>query len=130
MSGLEMDVDLYALAELRPCPFCGWEQPLVLRVEADGDFADDFAVHCHECGATGASAETEAEAVASWNMRSAEARIAILEKQIADTMKAVAAECDHLRKRARKFLADPSRHNGYELAHSVVKHTGNISKEG
>jgi len=55
--------------QFKPCPFCGWAEPRMLRVESDADFADDFSVSCLECGAIGPNRETAFEATAAWNMR-------------------------------------------------------------
>lgn len=55
---------------LKPCPFCGWATPQILHVPADHDCADDFAIHCHECGALGGNRDTEALAIEAWNERS------------------------------------------------------------
>ena len=44
-----------------------------MHVESDADFCDDFAVHCLECGALGASCDSERDAIEAWNTRASNA---------------------------------------------------------
>jgi Lar family restriction alleviation protein len=37
--------------QIRPCPFCGQEEELVVTGEEDG--VHDWAVYCDDCGASG-----------------------------------------------------------------------------
>lgn len=52
--------------ELKPCPFCGDDSPLVIAFEPDR-FRD--VVACYICRARGAPGDGYDEAVANWNRR-------------------------------------------------------------
>ena len=65
--------------ELKPCPFCG---TLARRIKNHGCSAD-FWGHCRKCFADGPMAPTKDEAIAAWNTRIPDPRIAELEAQIA-----------------------------------------------
>lgn len=54
--------------ELLPCPFCGGDA----RLGISGDYGDgDPQVHCDnlQCRISGPYCDTEAEAIAAWNLR-------------------------------------------------------------
>lgn len=52
--------------DLFPCPFCGWEKPL-LHTEPDSELGDESYVRCLECETFGPHADTPKEAAAAWN---------------------------------------------------------------
>jgi Lar family restriction alleviation protein len=56
--------------ELRPCPFCANDKPVV--VQSEQELADIVVVVCHECGAVGPHATAEdpaGHAEFLWNQR-------------------------------------------------------------
>lgn len=54
--------------KLSPCPFCGWDKPL-LHTEHDSEMGDESYGRCLECGTFGPPENTPARAVAAWNRR-------------------------------------------------------------
>lgn len=51
---------------LKPCPFCGGESWAI-----NSPVSPSIAIMCRSCGATGGLRDTEAEAIAAWNTRTA-----------------------------------------------------------
>ena len=54
------------------CPFCGKNEPEVLRGPPMGGYGDEpyvFRVRCSYCGATGPESSTEAKAIEEWEER-------------------------------------------------------------
>jgi Lar family restriction alleviation protein len=56
------------MTELKPCPFCGYEWPTLVR----NGFKAKLQVECFSCTATGPAQATEEQAVNVWNARSPE----------------------------------------------------------
>lgn len=54
------------VSKLLPCPFCGNENPVFVRV---GTRRQSCIVDCEECGARHESGDEEWNSGASWNMR-------------------------------------------------------------
>ena len=60
------------MEELRPCPFCGFDQSdfAGMSEESFGKCSDGtYSICCSECGCTGASGKTLDAAVKAWNTR-------------------------------------------------------------
>lgn len=64
--------------ELRPCPFCGGAASVI----TDHETATAY-VMCETCDACGGRRETPANAIAAWNTRAPDPRIAELEAEVA-----------------------------------------------
>ena len=53
------------MSPLRPCPFCGTPDPLLLH----NDDTDSWRVLCTWCGASSAERGTKEKALDAWNRR-------------------------------------------------------------
>ncbi len=54
--------------DILPCPFCGWETPLLHCLDAVMGMETHW-VDCSECGASAIVAATQDEAITAWNTR-------------------------------------------------------------
>ncbi len=55
--------------ELKPCPFCGETESLIIDDEWT---IPAFAIECCECGASTITFDTKEEAIEAWNRRACE----------------------------------------------------------
>jgi len=55
------------MTELKPCPFCGGEAEVLTAESMNGGYL--FGVMCNDCRSRGDVYDTEAEAIAAWNIR-------------------------------------------------------------
>lgn len=60
----------------KPCPFCGTDDDLVIDYTRIDDETTWWGVSCHRCGCEIGCRNSEAEAIAAWNTRASEERIA------------------------------------------------------
>jgi Lar family restriction alleviation protein len=66
MAGIYRGKLVTTMAELKPCPFCGWDDLAILP-----DDAKKF-VYCCKCDTCGPSCETRRESIEAWNRRDGE----------------------------------------------------------
>lgn len=59
------------MSELKPCPHCGstYTQARYMGLPVDRGFEQGWRGECCTCGALTRACNTEAEAIAEWNMR-------------------------------------------------------------
>lgn len=66
------------IARLKPCPFCGNDDPTIRIFKGKDGWRDRYAVLCNYdeggCGAESGVYHSEAEAIESWNRRVGEKR--------------------------------------------------------
>lgn len=62
----DLEKDLLAKGELKPCPFCGWKRTMTWHI---GHYEKPWVVECCRCKAQGSHADTEEDAVELWNGR-------------------------------------------------------------
>ena len=58
--------------ELKDCPFCGNQvknYPVVMVIQKRRILPDSHVVECTQCGATGGTGWSRAEAIRNWNRR-------------------------------------------------------------
>lgn len=55
---------------LKPCPFCGHDNPMILDRVWDWDEPAVYWVECRRCDAKTAEEDNERDARANWNKRS------------------------------------------------------------
>ena len=72
---------------LMPCPICGAHAELLA---AEIRETHDAMVECTQCGTTGPTTKTSAEAVAAWNTRAADAEVAGLRAEVERLREALA----------------------------------------
>ena len=53
------------MAELKPCPFCGANNPIITRV----DFLGNYIIQCDTCSAKSGLRVDEQAAIDAWNKR-------------------------------------------------------------
>lgn len=55
------------MTDLLPCPFCGGEAEMLTAESMNGGYL--FGIMCNDCRSRGDVYDTEAEAIAAWNVR-------------------------------------------------------------
>ena len=56
------------MAELKPCPFCGYKRVAILEDENEY-LAYRYSSQCQKCGASARMGRTKQEAIEAWNRR-------------------------------------------------------------
>lgn len=59
------------MEELKPCPFCGSDEPLMhnVEIEHNGKWLKRYEVYCNNCGARTLRVRQEESAILRWNRR-------------------------------------------------------------
>ena len=66
---------------LLPCPFCGGEAEMLTAESMNGGYL--FGIMCNDCRSRGDVYDTEAEAIAAWNARTAHGTLTAEQVEIA-----------------------------------------------
>jgi len=83
------------MTELKPCPFCPKGEPHMSEGYDEWAACSEYAVECKNCGNSGLSRFTAAEAIAAWNTRALPLAPDVVAALIAsiDILRAYAARC-------------------------------------